>query len=456
MKFQSLIIIILLSYIISLPEEDLVKNLPGYEFGRKMYSGYLNVSEIKQLHYIYLESENTTSDYLFIWYNGGPFCSSLVGWSSGNGPLIFENGTFVKNNYTWNKLADMVYIESPAGAGFSLLNTTKDEDIKTNDTSSAEQNIISILDFYRKFPELKKKKLYLTGESYAGIYIPMLAEKILQYNENCTVDEDKIPLEGIMIGNAYTDKYYEEEDAVLDFSFSHGLLSYESRKEFLKYCIEQVDVDKCNSTKKKSINFIYQLYLYDYLRDKEESVFDSDFLYDYVKWRLPKDFLAQKLQSYKNEKIESRRLSEVKTFKEYLNELEVKKALNVYEEIKWLRCNEKYYYLYDMKNEGTITVYPNLLHKIKILIFSGDTDIIVPINGSLNWIRKLNLTIVEDWQAWIGKNLDGSEEDDKVSGFRMKYDGLSFVSFKGCGHMVVEWSRKNSLYMVDQFLNDKF
>ena len=53
MKFQSIIIIILLSYIISLPEEDLVHNLTGYEFEMNMSSGYLNVSEIKQLHYIY-------------------------------------------------------------------------------------------------------------------------------------------------------------------------------------------------------------------------------------------------------------------------------------------------------------------------------------------------------------------------------------------------------------------
>ena len=457
MKFQSIIIIILLSYIISLPEEDLVHNLTGYEFERNMSSGYLNVSEIKQLHYIYLEAEKNDSEYLIIWYNGGPFCSSLVGWSSGNGPLVFENGKFVKNDYTWNKLAHMVYIESPAGAGFSLLNSTNKEDLKTNDFTSAEQNFISILNFYNKFPELKSKKLYLSGESYAGIYIPMLADKILQYNQNCTKEEDKIPLEGIMIGNAYTDKNYEEEYGVLDFAFSHGFLSYESRKEFLKYCIEQVDNEKCESIKNKSRSFIFQLNVYDYLRDKEEdSPFDNDFYYDYVKWRFPKDFLAKKLQSHNYEKIESRRLSDVKTIKEYLNEPEVKKALNVYEHIKWLRCNEEGYNLYDIKNEGTINVYPKLVNKIKILIYSGDTDIIVPINGSLNWIRKLNLTIKEEWQAWKGKNLDGTEEDDKVSGFRMKYDGLSFVSFKGCGHMVVEWSRKNSLYMVDQFLKGDF
>ena len=80
----------------------------------------------------------------------------------------------------------------------------------------------------------------------------------------------------------------------------------------------------------------------------------------------------------------------------------------------------------------------------------------VPINGSLNWIRNLKLKIIDKWQSWKGKNLNGTEEDNKISGFRMNYEGLSFVSFKGIGHMVVEWDRKNSLYMIDQFLKDEF
>lgn len=33
----------------------------------------------------------------------------------------------------------------------------------------------AVLDFFTKFPEYKEKELFLSGESYAGIYVPYLA-----------------------------------------------------------------------------------------------------------------------------------------------------------------------------------------------------------------------------------------------------------------------------------------
>ena len=460
MKFKSIIIIILISNIISEPEEDLVKDLPDYPFEKKMYSGYLNITEIKKLHYIYLESEND-SDKLFIWFNGGPFCSSLNGWSKGHGPFVIEGNKFVKNPYSWNKLANMLYIESPAGAGFSILNSTKEEDFKTNDNITAKENLIGLIDFYNKFPSLKNKKLYISGESYAGIYIPMLAYEILNYNDKISDDKDKINLKGIMIGNAYTDKKYEEYYAIVDYAFSHGLLSYEIRKDFLQNCINEFNKALCMDNLNKTFLILEKLNIYDYLRDKDDDILSSEnnnFYFNYERWRFPKNLQSKQknfLQELNNEKFISRSSFTTNYQKEYLNKIEVKKALHVKESINWESCSELYYY-YDQENEGSIIYYPYLLGKIKILIYSGDTDIIVPINGSLNWIRNLKLKIIDKWQSWKGKNLNGTEEDNKISGFRMKYEGLSFVSFKGIGHMVVEWDRKNSLYMIDQFLKDEF
>jgi len=36
----------------------------------------------------------------------------------------------------------------------------------------AEENLVSLLNWYKKFPEFKTNDLYISGESYAGIYVP--------------------------------------------------------------------------------------------------------------------------------------------------------------------------------------------------------------------------------------------------------------------------------------------
>jgi carboxypeptidase C (cathepsin A) len=97
-----------------------------------------------------------------------------------NGPFIFETNktNFKLNEYSWNKKANVIYLESPGGVGFSKSFTNNTYD----DGTVAEDNYRALTDFFRKFPNLKKNDFYISGESYAGIYIPYLARKILDMN----------------------------------------------------------------------------------------------------------------------------------------------------------------------------------------------------------------------------------------------------------------------------------
>ena len=107
-------------------EEDLVESLPEYSYTGKLYSGYLKAGPAKYFHYMLnVADEDPEEKPLVLWLNGGPGCSSLDGWSVENGPMFLNtNGTFRMNEYSWNKAANMLYIESPGGVGYSFINSS--------------------------------------------------------------------------------------------------------------------------------------------------------------------------------------------------------------------------------------------------------------------------------------------------------------------------------------------
>lgn len=98
-------------------------------FETNTYSGYLNVSDTKQLHYVFSESfDNPLTDPVVIWFNGGPGCSSMFGFMQENGPMMINDDSvwIQKNPFTWNQRANVLWIESPAGVGYSWAATEAD------------------------------------------------------------------------------------------------------------------------------------------------------------------------------------------------------------------------------------------------------------------------------------------------------------------------------------------
>lgn len=132
--------------------------------------------------------DKPSTDPVVIWMNGGPGCSSLIGLFSENGPFVFDDGeTVIKPNpYSWNARANTLYIEQPACVGFSKASTANDgknDDFKYNDMSSSKDLFAALQQFYKLYPELKANDLWITGESYAGVYGPYLAYQIHSYNQ---------------------------------------------------------------------------------------------------------------------------------------------------------------------------------------------------------------------------------------------------------------------------------
>ena len=148
------------------------------------YSGYLPVTDTKSLHYMFYESQNDPlTDPVIMWFNGGPGCSSLLGAFTELGPYIVDEELTppVQNNtWSWNKNASLLFLESPAGVGFSVANTTGDK--STNDYRQSQDAMTALRGWFGKFPEYQNHQWFVSGESYGGIYVPWMAWQIYQSN----------------------------------------------------------------------------------------------------------------------------------------------------------------------------------------------------------------------------------------------------------------------------------
>ncbi|KAF1958206.1 carboxypeptidase cpdS precursor [Byssothecium circinans] len=161
------------------------------------YAGLMPISdkanETSQLYFWFFPSTNPdASDEITIWLNGGPGCSSLEGFLQENGPISWQYGTPrpVYNPWNWANLTNMVWVEQPVGTGFS-------QGIPT--ATSQEETAAQFLGFWKNFVDtfaLEGRKVYVAGESYAGRYVPYIAEAMLE-EKNKT--EGYFDVKGILI-----------------------------------------------------------------------------------------------------------------------------------------------------------------------------------------------------------------------------------------------------------------
>lgn len=96
----------------------------------------------------------------------------------------------------------MLYLEMPAGVGYSYLVNPLDNE--TNDDQVASENLAALLNWFEKFSDFKDNKFIISGESYAGVYVPTLVEKIDKYNTAAAPADFKFNLDAFIVGNGVT------------------------------------------------------------------------------------------------------------------------------------------------------------------------------------------------------------------------------------------------------------
>ncbi|XP_028796054.1 serine carboxypeptidase-like 11 [Neltuma alba] len=433
----------------------IVKCLPGFQgpLPFVLETGYVGVGETEdtQLFYYFIESENNPrDDPLVLWLTGGPGCSALSGLVFEIGPLGFQsqeyNGSvpnLVLRPNSWTKVSSIIFVDLPAGTGFSYSRTLQQGDWKA--IHHAHQ-------FLRKWlidhPGFVSNKVYIGGDSYSGIPLPVVVEEISNGNE--AGFQPRINLQGYLLGNPVTNP--PKANYGIPFAHGMGLISDELYESLQRNCGgEYVNVDPRN------VNCIRDIQYFQKCTSGINGVHILEPVCEFA-LRKPVEISWRRSFAYKTRAVLESHLAvptlNCRTYTYYLcghwaNDPDVRKALGIREGSigKWQRCDYGMNYKYEIP--GSLEYHMNLSRKgYRSLIYSGDHDMIVPFLDTQAWIRSLNYSIVDDWRPW--------RTNGQVAGYTRSYSNrMTFATVKGGGHTAPEYRPEECFAMFSRWISDR-
>ena len=133
----------------------------------------------------------------------------------------------------------------------------------------------------------------------------------------------------------------------------------------------------------------------------------------------------------------------------YINREDVRKAMHIPDSAPgWTECNGYISNTYQCGEKGSIWIYPELRHHMKILFYCGDTDGAVPCLGTRRWMKgDLNWDVTKKTTPYY--------VDDQFEGEVTRYDGMDFATVHGVGHMAPQWKRKQMTRFISAWVHDE-
>ncbi|EMR09305.1 hypothetical protein PNEG_02265 [Pneumocystis murina B123] len=399
------------------------------------YSGYISFED-KHLYYYFFESRSSPlKDPLVLWLEGGPGCSSLFGLFFTIGPSKYDqkDNYVYYNPWSWNHRSSLIFLDQPVDVGFSY-----SDNQKVSSTAHASWNFyIFMILFFTAFPQYSHLDFHMAGQSYAGHYLPIFASEIAQYRKyplNLTdipASLERLPeinIKSIMIGNGIVDPYNQMPYVYYvgcDSSPWGRMLSKEQCKAmrhsipkcryFLELCGE---FSSCECTCFSSITACNTFFL-------EPFLMRSINLYD------------------RRTKSEGDIDEEYKNFSNFINQN--KDFFNATS--KYIFCNfnvtDRFHKKGELSESVVFFIKLLLINNIKVLIFSGDQDIICNWYGTASWVHKMKWNGSKefnnlDFRTWSLKRKLGNKLKGTIAGQVKHHSGLTLLRVRDAGHSVGE------------------
>ncbi|KAI0800559.1 serine carboxypeptidase, partial [Fomes fomentarius] len=405
------------------------------------YTGYIDI-EARHLFFYFFESRRDpdTDDVLF-WTNGGPGGSSAFGLFMELGPCRVTGPNSTEPfDYAWNDHANVFFVDQPVGVGFSYA----DYGEKVSTTIEAGQDIAAFVAiFFEHFSKFKGRPFHMSGESYAGRYIPVFAAAV--YDQNAKLVEaglTPVNLSSVMIGNGCTDfdimlpSYYELQCKDYGFPTVTSIESCVRMKQLVPRCQKRLK-ESC----KDIVDQIDCRSAWDFCTEAFQGVFEEINMYDALR------------PCKGNPDIDSC-YPIAKHTTTYLNNPSTQATLGIdsahsnFSVIGW-GVNQQFEASGDFWNFRAEHYIESLLERgVRVLIYVGDTD------WACNWVANDRMTLALEWssqESFRSEPLRDWFIEGEVAGKTRRFGDLTFATVRDAGHMVPYDQPERSLELANRW-----
>jgi carboxypeptidase C (cathepsin A) len=377
------------------------------------------------MYYYMAESRsNPSTDPLVLWLNGGPGCSSMFGNWVENGPYIINaDGSFFKNQYSWNAKANMIWIDNPVGTGFSYVQNPSG--YVTNETQMAVELYTTLVGFLTLHTQYQKLPFYIFGESYAGKYIPSVSSYIKK--QNALNPAVKINLQGLGIGDGWVNPEIQT-GSYAPFLYDNGLIT-ESQLEDAEQTYD-LYLDLMAAGDYEDANTVGDLMLENLVLEAGNvDVYDIR----YKANEDPTDPLNDALSKW-------------------LNKASVQSELHVNR--KWLGCATAPYIALESDEQlSTEGLFADLLTAYQVMNYNGNYDLICNWYGTWWWT---NTVEYPQQQQYINAKNNTWVVDNTSAGFWRYAGNFTHIIVLNAGHMSPFNQPKNTQDMLYRFISGGF
>ncbi|KAM0756169.1 alpha/beta-hydrolase [Meredithblackwellia eburnea MCA 4105] len=405
-----------------LPEDSTLTMYGGHIPSAPPVNGVADTTSDAHLFFFLLRNRHIAdTERTVFWFNGGPGCSSFDGSMMEIGPLRVipgSDGKLKETEGAWNEYANVIFVDQPVGTGYSYTESNG----FVHELNVMAAHVVEFMSkFYDIFPEFATHDTYIAGESYAGQYIPYIAEAILATTELPT------KLKGLLIGNGWIDPL-SQYPAYLDFALQAGVVKKGSevetriRKE-TESCM--TELERIGAKNVKIHNAGCENILGSITDSTIQSVNGQNMCVNNYDVRLTDTHPACGMNWPPD-------LADITP---YLQRSDVKAAFHASRKSgNWVECNgnvgANFWVGY---SKPSVTILPKLLEQVPILLFAGDQDLIC---------NHVGIERLVDNLAWAGETGFGNASaqdwsvDGKHAGTWRSARGLTYVKIADASHMV--------------------